>query len=343
MTIARVDAWTKALPLTEPVGFQGQFYGDVPVAFVRIRTEDKAAGMGCAVPALDVSDADLEAMGAALTEATARLVGRDPLHRRAILDELEGPARTAVDLALCDLLGQAAGMPLHLLWGSAPLGVVTSRGIAPMGTGATVSQAKALVAEGTRALRIEAFGDAEIDAQRLLRVRDELGPDIGLALHATGTHADLHALCAECGPVGLDYIAVGAIDPRRLSRLSYGLPAPLAVRCASADDALRFTAAGVSLLHVSLQAVGGIAELSTIAAIARSRGARLVLAAGPEPAISIAAATHFALGEPAVAFAELDGHLGFSQDPTAGCVVWTDGELRPTERPGLGWAKPKAG
>ncbi|MCO4748300.1 MAG: hypothetical protein KC912_26130, partial [Proteobacteria bacterium] len=119
MTIVRVDAWTKALPLVEPVALGGQFYGDVPVAFLRIRTEDKRAGMGCAVPGLDIDDAELEKLTAAMADTADNLMDADPLQRKRLTAQFEGRVATAVEMALLDLLGQQAGMPLHVLWGSA--------------------------------------------------------------------------------------------------------------------------------------------------------------------------------------------------------------------------------
>lgn len=339
MRIAKVDTWTKALPLVEPVAFQGQFYGDVPVAFVRIRTEDKRAGMGCAVPGLDISDDALAALTEAMSKVSEGLVERNPLERNNLVAGLEGGVRVAVEMALLDLLGQYAGMPLHVMWGSEEDGVPCSRAIPPMGTSATLTHAKSLVDGGALALRVEAFGDAEIDAQRLLRVRDAVGTDVGLALHAVGTPADLHALAAEIGPAGIDYIVLDTAEPERISRLAYGLPAPLAVRCHSVAQARSLIGAGVDLLHISLQRVGGVQALEEIAAVARGSDARLVLSSGPEPAISIAAALHFALGEPCVAFSELDGHLHIKQDPTGGCLKTELGRVSPTARHGLGWAK----
>jgi L-alanine-DL-glutamate epimerase-like enolase superfamily enzyme len=341
MPITRVSAWTRALPLREPTNHHGQFFGDVPVAFVRIQTDQGLTGMGCLLPPVDIDDEALTELATSLEAAGEHLVGRHELHRLDLLALVPEPLRLAVDTALLDLLGQHANLPVHLLRGASAAGVTCSRRVPPMGTRATLEHATTLVDQGARSLYIEAFGDQETDAQRLLQLRDRLGDEVSLALHASGNHADLHALCADTAPVGLTYIVVDPTTPQRLSRLAHGLPTPLAVRCANAREARGLVSAGVKVLYVGMRTAGGFAALDEIAAVARGHGARLVVSTGPEPALTVAAALHFTLGERCVGFCELDGHLGLRQDPTEGCVEWREGELYPTRRPGLGWARPR--
>jgi L-alanine-DL-glutamate epimerase-like enolase superfamily enzyme len=55
-----------------------------------------------------------------------------------------------------------------------------------------------------------------------------------------------------------------------------------------------------------------------------------------ETRLGITAATHLALAEGNIRFADLDGHLELASDPSSGGVRTSDGENRVRKGPGLG-------
>ncbi|MFF1879768.1 enolase C-terminal domain-like protein [Leifsonia sp. NPDC058230] len=118
------------------------------------------------------------------------LIGQDPLAREYLwhrmwevnrLEYMPTPLFGTVDIALWDLAGKAAGMPVHSLLGTFRRSIPAYASTVTFGSIAeyldVIDQCLDL---GYRAVKLHAWGDARRDAQLSQAVRDHVGPGFPL-------------------------------------------------------------------------------------------------------------------------------------------------------------------
>lgn len=178
MTIARITVWQKTLPLAQSYSLSGGRlrFESLDSTFVRIETDDGRAGWGEGCP---WGHSYLPAFGgglrAALDLLAPVLIGRDAAGIDALnrLMDLTLPghlyAKSPLDIALWDLLGQAAGLPLHALLGGAEGKCVAVNSSIPTGEPeAMVASIEAARAQGYRTHSAKIGGaDPVLDVARI--------------------------------------------------------------------------------------------------------------------------------------------------------------------------------
>lgn len=317
---------------------------------VRLVTDDARFGVGCAAPDERVTGETPASVLAALETASEVLRGSDPLRTMYCLELLREPlsgqpaALTAVDLALHDLLGKAAGLPLWTLLGGYRDRIRTSITIGILPTDETVARARRRVAEGFSALKLKGGRDPDADAERVRRVREAVGPHVELRFDANQGYTVDEALrfVAEVGDAGLEILEqpTPRAEPDLLGRVASAVPLPVMAdeSLLTLRDAFRLARRDLAdMVNVKLMKAGGIAEAMRINHVARAAGLEVMVGCMDELALGVAGGLAFALARPNVRYADLDGHLDLVEDPTAGAVRLEQGTLFPADRPGLGW------
>lgn len=351
MEITCVEAWSVDMQLEEPYAIS---YENVEIStniFVRIETNKGIVGYGCASPDQYVTGETPESIIQDINNIVFPLIkGSDPLRYILIMERIRSFIKNhpstlaAVDIALFDIQGKAANMPLWKLLGGFRDRIKTSCTIGICPENVTVQIAKELIAQGFKCLKIKGGKDVETDISRVLKVRETVGEGIALRFDANqGYTVDQSLLfLKKTGKARLELIEQPTTkgEPGLLGLVTNKslIPVMADESLMTLRDAFKLARKGlVDMVNIKLMKVGGISEALAINAVARSAGLDVMVGCMDEPALGIAAGLHFALARPNVIYADLDGHLGLLNDPSKGAVILRDGILFPNNKPGLGF------
>jgi L-alanine-DL-glutamate epimerase-like enolase superfamily enzyme len=350
LRITAVEAWSHRMRLSVPYSIANESFDHAENVFLRLLTDTGPIGLGCSAPDFGVTGENATTVLAAIDEVVRdRVIGLDPRrtsHVLAILEEAlaDRPAALAgVDMALHDLLGRVAGLPLWVLLGGYRERILTSITIGIMPTADAVECANDYVSRGFRALKLKGGRDADQDIECVHRVREAVGPDIELRFDANQGFDATTALrfieATRAAKLELIEQPTSSDFPESMGQVSSGSHLPIMAdeSLHTLRDAFRIASQELAdMVNVKLMKVGGIARARRIAAVARSARLEVMVGCMDECALAIAGGLHFALAHENVAYADLDGHFDLIDDPTAGAVILEDGWLRPLDRPGLG-------
>jgi L-Ala-D/L-Glu epimerase len=337
--------------LTEPYEIAYEKIDTAENIFLMVDTNTGVRGYGCAAPDREVTGETAESV----LEVCDRVIGPalrgvDPLRIARILDRLlpdlkEHPsAMCMVDMALHDILGKTAGIPLYKILGGYRERIKTSVTIGILSPDETVERAAGFISAGFRCLKIKGGKDVEQDIERVMKVRESAGDRIEIRFDANQGYTVDDSLKFFKGTIAAKVELIEQPTPKgqpdMLGRVTSGVPIPIMADESLMDlrDAFRLARRElVDMVNIKLMKVGGIYEALQVNAVARSAGLEVMVGCMDEAALSIAAGLHFALARPNVLYADLDGHFDLEGDPSDGAVILKEGVLFTTGRPGLGF------
>ncbi|MHB8658185.1 MAG: mandelate racemase/muconate lactonizing enzyme family protein [Solirubrobacteraceae bacterium] len=272
-----------------------------PLLLLTLEGDDGVCGHGEAAPLQSYDGVGLDEVRAAIEDCRASLEHSDGTEgdrhgllaqcaRRAVLPQ----ALAAIDLALWDLAGQRAGLPVWRL-----LGAVAA---APVDVNATIASADRMGASreawqarqaGFACLKLKVgIGD---DPGRLAAVRATAGPRTAIRLDANGAWSVPEALAAlrVLGPAGIELCEEPVSGLEAIRSVAARAPVPVAI-----DESARLPGAledrVCQAVCLKIAACGGISGLLQAARRARAVGYEIYLASTLDGPLGIAAALHAA-------------------------------------------------
>jgi L-alanine-DL-glutamate epimerase-like enolase superfamily enzyme len=349
MKVRSIDIFYFDIPLLHPFKISiGTMHGANDV-LVRLETDAGLVGWGEACPFPPITGETQETNVAAARNLRDLLIGRDPLAIGAFLGEAgrlvnaNPSAVAAFDMALHDIAGRAAGLPLYRLLGGERTAIETDI-TADLDTPERMAErAGGFVAAGFRKIKVKVGQDPELDLARLRSIREAVGGACSVSIDANQGWTVPQAIAALQSMAGLriDFVEqpVASWDTPGLREVRRRSPIPVMADEAlfSPHDAIRLVRAeACDYFNIKLMKCGGVRNALKIAHIAESAGIRSMVGCMLESRLALTAAAHVMAAERTIVFADLDGHTSHAVDPVVGGLKLEGGTITLPETPGLG-------
>lgn len=190
MKIEKIEAWFISIPMERV-----QMHETIPIqpdhgsVVTRITCDDGTTGIGRTYGGSAFGSYAVKAC--ILKEFAPRLIGEDPIYINKIWHKLEGAshflgrggaafsALSTIDIALWDILGKKAGLPIYKLLGAVrdTVPVYASEGWLQLSTEELVEQSLARKEQGFKAIKIRIPYETSGCIERMKAVREALGAD----------------------------------------------------------------------------------------------------------------------------------------------------------------------
>ena len=312
MKIKDVRAYTLSVPLKKPWKIAGLVMSEMTACVVEVESDSGMVGYGEALTRLGPG-ATCEVILSVLKPV---VMGADPMNVDVLWEKMFSTMKgrghwkgfmieaiSGVDIALWDLIGKALNLPVSTLLGGRhheKLEAYASS-IMLMERSEMVKEAKTLVRQGFKKIKVKVGLDAETDFGNVQAIREAVGPDIGIMLDANSGFSTEEAL--RLGTM---------LEPLKILWLEEPVPPHDLEGYARLSDALRIPIAGgeseftrwgfrdlilrgkVSIIQPDIARLGGFTEARKITALASAHGVRVAPHTGASGAVSIAAAVHYA-------------------------------------------------
>jgi L-alanine-DL-glutamate epimerase-like enolase superfamily enzyme len=350
MRIIQIDLYRAPMPMKVPFKIAIGVTTTSQSLFVRVHTDTGLVGVGegnIFTPVVGETPDSVWAIAPVLAQA---LLGTDPLdiegREKQMRKLLPGntTTRSAFEIALWDLLGKAANLPLFAVLGGRQRAIVTDNTVGIETPEVMAERAGGFKARGFQAIKVKLGTDVPTDLERMRQIRAAVGPDIRVRVDANQGWSRVAAKIALAALPEFNLELVeqpvvkwdidGLAELRRVS----SIPIMADESLFDDHDAIRLVQAGAcDYFNIKLAKAGGISTALKINAIGEAAGIPCMVGCMTDAGIAISAAVHLASARENIMFADLDGADMLAIDPVLGGFDYgTCGELTPGTAPGIG-------
>jgi len=350
MKIKSVKAYRKLLALKKPYTIARDTFYDAEIVFFEVELQNGIRGMGAANTDVEVVGESADDTLANLRSDTVmQLAGKDIRsflahiqNYRQVFSKYPG-TQAAIDIALHDAFCQWIGISVLDFYGRRHEKMLTSVTIGIKDVPETLEEAQEYYESGFRALKVKTGREAEVDAERIIKLRERYGNHFVIRVDAN-TGYDLNQLRTFISLTEGQEVEL-IEQPFYPGMESDLLQLPMNTRAIlAADESLKnarsaFTLAqqkAFGIFNIKMMKCGGIISAFEIATIAAQADISLFWGCNDESMVSITAALHAAFACPHTKYIDLDGSLDLAEDVATNGFTIEDGYMMPNNLPGLG-------
>jgi L-alanine-DL-glutamate epimerase-like enolase superfamily enzyme len=282
------------------------------------------------------------------------LIGEDPSQIESLSAKLDRSVarnyftKSALEMALWDIAGKAAGTPVYQLLGGATREQVTTKwSISGMDPGRASQIASWALEEGFQTVKVKVGIDPDGDVARLAAVRTAVGETIRVGVDANGGWSVETALqvIPKMYEQNIFFVEqpVPAAELYGMAELRRRIQLPVIAdeSVYTADDAKAIVRAeAADVLSVYIGKAGGIGAARKVVAVAESAGLACTIGSNLEMGIGSAAMIHLAMASAGVRAEEFPcdiiGPFYYEDDLLREPLRLGNGNARPHDAPGLG-------
>jgi len=351
MKIKAVKAYPRVLKLKEPFAIANETVDVGENVFLKIETDEDITGWGCATPDSITSETIDSVINCFDNIVKDILIGEDPTRINMLNDIIEekikanSSVRAGVNMALYDIIGKKANMPLYQLLGGYRNRIETSITIGLNPGDIMVEKAKEFVSQGFKCLKVKCGMDPDQDIDVVLAIRNAVGPNIKIRMDANEGYSLEKALkvIETLEKLGAD---IEMLEQPTSAKYLYALK-EVTAQCTvpiMADETaltLRDSLKAIKMeiadmINIKLMKIGGITNAIKVNTYAEIAEIPVMIGCMNESMGAMAAGVHFACAFKNIQYADLDSALDFQEDIVKGGATYKDGYVIPSDKPGLG-------
>jgi L-alanine-DL-glutamate epimerase-like enolase superfamily enzyme len=347
--VTSVGVYYYDLPLHEPFKIAIAEMRESLNVLVCLHTNQGIVGWGEASPFPAITG-DTQATSIAVAKDIAELItGQDALNYVKILSAIHSlvphnsSIKAAFDMALFDILGKVADLPLYKLLGGAKNCFETDLTVSLHTPEETAIRGMDAVKKGFKTIKAKVGVSMESDVARIKALREAVGPKINIRIDANQgwTVPEAIQTLDRLTEYNIQFIeqpvASWDLDGLKQVRQSVKIPVMADEALFSPADALKIIKSeAADYLNIKLMKAGGILPSLKIAHLGEAAGLRCMVGCMNESNLSITAGAHLHASQPHIIFADLDGSFFLKVDPVIGGVKINNGIVTLPEQSGIG-------
>lgn len=358
MKISRIET----IPVRVPIRKEFQITGalgshlESPFSILKVHTDEGLIGLGevSATPVWSGEDS-FTAAHIISNFLEPALVGEDPRDIERLTIRMKRAVaghpftKSGIEIALWDILGKAAGLPVYrLLGGAVRERVPIKMSVSGVDPARATEIALFAYSKGLSALKVKVGIEPASDIERVKAVRAALGPHFRIGIDANGGWSTrvaiqtIRTLAAECGIFFAEQ-PVAPLDISWLVDVRRHVPVPVMAdeSCYTLQDAMALIRAGAAdILSIYVGKGGGIGPARKIASVAEAAGLTCTVGSNLELGVASAAMAHLATACPGIGAEEFPcdilGPIAYENDLLAEPLDVRQGSVKAPEGPGLG-------